>query len=72
MHIYRWELLAVCHQPEALAISIVIVEMFLICRVTSHEHIFKGLYEFWLEAPHGESPPPLPCLVAIGLAQVEI
>ena len=56
-----------CHHPETLAISIALVEMFLICCVTSHEQIFNRLYEFWLEAPHGDSPLLLPCFVAIGL-----
>ena len=45
-------------------ISIVIVEMLLICHVTSREHMFEGLCDLWLEARQ--------CLMAIGLVQVEI
>ena len=36
-------------------ISIVMVEMFLICQVTSHDNMFKGLCEFMGEANHRES-----------------
>ena len=46
-------------------------DMFLVCHVTSREHMFKGLCEFM-----GWSPSRwvtiLPCLVNIGLVQVEI
>ena len=40
-------------------IGIVIVGMFLICHVTSSDHIFERLCEFMVEAPHGKSSPYL-------------
>ena len=49
MRIYRWELLAICHQPDETCdhkhcYSADI--MFLICHVTSREHMLQGLCEF--------------------------
>ena len=31
--------------------------MFLICHVSSCDHMFKGLSDLWVEAPQGKSPP---------------
>ena len=45
--------------------------MFLICRVTSHEHILKELCES-MGGRVGWWATILPCLVSIGLVQVEI
>ena len=68
------ELPALCHHPDKSCDhghydSGDIV--FLICHVTSREHMFKGLCEFV-----GGSPlwcvTTLSCLVAIGLVQLEI
>ena len=45
--------------------------MLLICYVASHEHIFQGLCEFIGRSP-SQRVTTLPCLVTIGLVQVEI
>ena len=60
MQIHEWELLAVCHHTDKSCDHNHCNSgdiMFLICHVTSREHMFKGLYEFMGEAPRGESPP---------------
>ena len=74
MQIYRQELLAIRHPPDKFCDHKYYDNedlMFLICHVTSSEHMFKVLYEFT-----GGSPLPWvttwPCLVAIGIVQVEI
>ena len=36
-------------------VSTVMVEMFLICHVTSSERMFKRLCNLWVKASHGES-----------------
>ena len=46
--------------------------MFLICNMASHEHMFKGLYEFMGGRPSHGRVSALPCFVAIGPVQVEI
>ena len=49
MRIYGWELLAVCHHPDKSCDYKYCDSgdiMFLICHVTSLEHMFIGLYEF--------------------------
>ena len=45
--------------------------MFSICHVASHKHIFKGLCEF-IGGSFSRLVTTLPCLVVIGLVQVEI
>ena len=49
MQIYRQELLAICHPPDKFCDHKYYDNgdlMFLICHVTSSEHMFKVLYEF--------------------------
>ena len=46
------------------------MEMFLICPMTSHKHMFNELYEF-MGGSFPLSVTILPCLVAIGQTQVE-
>ena len=47
MRIYGWELLAVCHHPKSRDHKHCDSGgMFLICHVSSREHILKGLCEF--------------------------
>ena len=54
MGIYGWEPLCyVTTMISLVTISIAMVEMFLICHVTSREHIFKRLCEFMGDARHG-------------------
>ena len=62
MRIYGWELLAVCnHLDKSCDHKYYNGDiMFLIGRVTSSKHMFKGHVYLWVETPHGESPP---CLV---------
>ena len=75
MRIYGWELLAVCHQPDKLmdykCCGSKDIIIFLICRVTSLDHRFQGLFEFM-----GGSQSPyvmtLPYLVTIDLVQVDM
>ena len=64
--IYKWELLAVCHYPAKSSDHnhCDSVDMFLICHVTSCEHIFKMLCEF----TNGVTTSPI--LVVIGVVQV--
>ena len=60
-----------CADISLLTTSIVMLEMFLICHVTSCGHMFKGLREFMGGSP-SRRVNILSCLVAIGLVQVEI
>ena len=49
--------------------------MFLICLMTSSQHVFKGLCGFMVDTLHSVWWPPvttLPCLVVTGLVEVEI
>ena len=49
MRVYGWGLLVLCHHAGKFCDHIhcyVRVTMFLVCQVTSHEHMFKGLCEF--------------------------
>ena len=56
-HGYGWELLVICHHPDKFGDRkhCDIGDMFLICQLTSRDHMFKGLCE-----PMGGSPWP-PC-----------
>ena len=45
--------------------------LFLICHVTSREHIFKGLCEF-VDGSPSQQVTICPCLMVIRLVQVEI
>ena len=53
MQIYGWELLAACDHPDRSCSHkhCDSGDMFLICHVTSHKHMFKGLCEFMDEIP---------------------
>ena len=56
IQIYGWEFLAVCNQPDKSCDPKHCDSgdiMFLICHVTSCEHMFKRLCEFMGEVPHG-------------------
>ena len=58
MKISGREFLAVCHHPDRFGDDghCKSGDMFLVCHVTSPDHIFKGLYvTFWVEAFHGKS-----------------
>ena len=53
MKIYGWKLLAICHHPDKSCDHKQYDsgdKMFLICHLTSYEHVFKGLYEFIRES----------------------
>ena len=70
---YGWKLLAICHHTEKPCDHRYCNsgdKIFFICHMTSPKHMFKQLCEFM-----GRSPPwwftTLPCLVAIGLIEVE-
>ena len=70
---YGWKLLAICHHTEKPCDHSYCNsgdKIFFICHMTSPKHMFKQLCEFM-----GRSPPwwftTLPCLVAIGLIEVE-
>ena len=74
MQIHVWELLALGHLPDKFGddghcdsgdIT------FLICYVTSREHMLKGLCES-MRGSLSSKVATLPCLMAIGLVQVEI
>ena len=45
--------------------------MFLICHVTSRDHVFKGICDF-MGKSHSRPVTTSPYLVAIGLVQVDI
>ena len=72
MQIFRWELLVVCHHPDKSCDHkhCDSGDKFLICYLTSCEHIFKGLYKF-TEGNPSWWVSTLPCLATIGLAQVK-
>ena len=49
MQIYGWQLLVLCHHPDKLCDHKHCEggdKKFLICHVTSRQHMFKGSYEF--------------------------
>ena len=68
MQIYGWGTLCGKSQPSHLLRP---HALFLICRMASCEHLFKGLCEFMGKAPRVVSLTLL-CLVVIGQAQVEV
>ena len=53
MRICGWEFLAVCHHSDKSCDHkhCFSGDIFLICRVTSREHMFKELCELWMGAP---------------------
>ena len=74
MQIYGWEFLTVSLQPDTLCDHMHFDnkdKKFLICHVTSRNHIFKGLFEFTDQSP-SELVTILPCSVAISLVHVKI
>ena len=73
MRIYGWECLVLSHYPWKSCDQKHWDggDMFLICHMTSCEHMFKGLREFMVSSP-SQCVAILPCLVAIGLVQVRI
>ena len=74
MQIYEWELLKVSHrlgkscEHEHYGSGDMV---FLIRQVTALKHMFKGLCKFMGGSP-SQRVTTFPCLVAIGLVQVEI
>ena len=59
MKIYSWKLLGVCHHPDKYCDHKQCDNgdiKFLICHVTSREHMFKRLREFMGGTPQGQSP----------------
>ena len=70
---YRWDLLTIHYHPDGFGNHRNCDSgdiMFLICHLTSRNHMFKGLCEFmgWSSS---QLVTTLPCFVAISLLQVE-
>ena len=74
MQTYGWKLLTVYHHPDNFGSQTHCDSgdiMFSIWHVTSCDHVFKGLWYFIRGSP-SQKVTILPCLVAVGLVQVEI
>ena len=55
MQIYECDLLAVCHHPAHRPCDI--RDVFLFCRLISHDNMFKGDVNLWEEASQCKLPP---------------
>ena len=73
MRIYGWKFLAVCHCPDKSCDHkhIYSGDIFLICQVTSREHVFKGLSEFMGGSPSWRLT-TLSSMVVIVIVVIEI
>ena len=69
MRVYGWQLLPLCHHPDKFCEHrhSDSGDMFLICHMISHNHMFKGFCEFKGGSP-SQQVTTLPCLVAIGVS----
>ena len=56
IRIYGWELLAVCHHPDKFGhhMHCNSGDMYLLCHVTSQDHIIGGSSDLMDESPHGK------------------